>query len=328
MPGRWPERWVLALSAGLATAGAPNVVRAAELRWDGPADCARAPMVALRVEDLTKRPLEAVEHLDFAVMVVRDGAAWSLTLVTRTSDREPSRRVFTGATCDEVSNAAAVAVAMAIQAEERQAASETSEPVAAPPAPAPAATATATSVRKADPAAPPVEKRTSPRLGGVVGLSAVLDTAALPHPTFGASAGGGVRWGLLRAEAGVAFFAPSRATLANGRSGEFSLWAAELAGCVEPTGAIVAVFGCAGIELGQLSGEGHGVSDPELGSVLWSAGRLEAGTGVGLGAGLRLVPRMGVAVPFRRPQFVLASEPVHRPGPLSLRVALGAEFLW
>lgn len=316
---------MLALAAAFVAWATPSVARGAGLGWDGPADCARAPMVALRVEDLTKRPLEAVEHLDFEITVARDGVAWNLTLVTRTSGREPSQRAFTGANCDEVSNAAAVAVAMAIQAAEQPPTAEVTEAAPEPPPPPPAPAAPSPTVRTDIQA---VEKRTSPHLGGIVGLSALFDTAALPHPTFGASAGGGLRWGSLRGEAAFMIFAPSRAALANGRSGEFNLWGVDVAGCIEPAGALVTVFGCAGVELGQMSGEGRGVSAPELGSALWSAARLEGGAGIDLGAALRVVPRLGVAVPFHRPQFVLAGEPIHRPAALSLRAALGIEFLW
>ena len=65
-----------------------------------------------------------------------------------------------------------------------------------------------------------------------------------------------------------------------------------------------------------------------VGTALWSAARLELGAALRVNSSLRLVARVGVAVPFARQEFVLDGEAVHEPAALSARAALGVEFLW
>jgi hypothetical protein len=319
-------RRVLAVAASVGIFAAAPHARAATVEWSSPADCERAEVVEARVEELVGRPLASVDEPNFQVNVTEAPGQWNLTLVTRTGGGT-SRRELSGQSCGEVTEAAAVAMAMAIRAAVPNA-SENSEP--SPPAetPAPAPPATAASPARDRPTPAPHPKSSGARLGGVVGIAALLDTAALPAPTFGVAVGAGLRWGWLRAELQGAAFAPQTASLGEGRSAEFGLLSGALLGCIEPPTPGVAVFGCGGFELGSLSGEGHGVSNPEVGAALWAALRLEAGAEYKVNPALGLAARLGVAVPLERRQFVLDGEPVYRPAALGVRAALGVDFLW
>jgi len=320
--GRWQGRLVVAASM-LALLSRTRTGEAAELGWSAPPDCARAEFVATRVEDLVGRPLAEVEGLDFGVTVERDGTAWKLSLATRVGSEPASSRVFTGQSCSEVSDAAAVAMAMAIRGSAPV--PPANEPTDEPPIPPAAASSPAPPPR--DEVSTPPQQSSGSRWSGRVGLGAVLDTAALPEPTVGILAGGAVHWSVLRIEGQFEAFAPQRVGLPGGASGQFDLLAGALLACAAPAGSPVAVLGCGGLELGRLSGEGSGVSDPELGTALWIAARAEAGLAVRVGAAWQLVPRVGVAIPLARPEFVLNDSPVHRPAALSLRAGLGIEFV-
>lgn len=324
---RW--RWLLAAQLGGLLFTVLEPARAAPLRWSAPADCARRETVEARIEELSGRSLATLDDPSFEVNVAHDGDAWQLTLVTETAGAT-SRRELSGRSCDEVTAAAAVAMAMAIRAAANDA--PDSEPATGPaevlPTPPTATTAASPATPQTASTVPHEKAEKTARIAGVAGIAALLDTAALPAPTAGVGLSAGVRFGWLHAELQGEAFASRTETLSEGRSGKFGLLAGALLGCVDPPRRGVALLGCAGVELGRLSGEGSGVSNPELGSVLWSAARLELGTGIEVSPGLRLLARFGVAVPFDRRQFVLDGEPVHEPGALSLRAALGGDFSW
>ncbi|HSU41527.1 MAG TPA: hypothetical protein VLJ38_18245 [Polyangiaceae bacterium] len=329
--GRRKARCSCAAAAGVALFAASTPVHAAKLAWSSPRDCERADVVEARIEELTGRDFALVEQPNFDVSVVHGGEDWQLTLVTETAE-DTSRRELRGRSCGEVTDAAAVAMAMAIRAAVPDAV-ESDPPTSAAAEPAKAAMAPPAGASSAkgeakDKPQPSQSSKSAARLRGSVGIAAVLDTAALPGPAPGVELRGAARWGWLRAELQGAAFAPSTATLADGRSGTFSLLSGALLGCIEPSATTVGVFGCAGFELGRLAGEGHGVSNPEVGTALWSAARLELGAGLNVNSSLKLDARVGVAAPFSRKQFVLDGEPVHEPAALSVRAALGIDFLW
>jgi hypothetical protein len=319
-----------AAAAGVLLSGS-TTARAASLRWTSPPDCARADAVEARIEELAGRQLETVESPNFEVTVERAADNWTLALITETA-AGASRRDLSGRSCSEVTDAAAVAMAMAIRAALPE---RSPEPVASPDVTPPAVEARPEATPSSAPsrAEHPGAKQAGagnkrPELGGVVGVAALLDTGALPAPTLGVGVGGGLRWGWLRAELQGAAFAPRTADGSGGQRGTFDLLTGAFLGCVERSMVETAVLGCVGVELGRLRGEGHGVSDPQIGTAFWSAARLEVGGGLRVASALRLAARVGVAAPFDRRPFELAGVPIHEPAALSLRAALGVDFLW
>jgi hypothetical protein len=110
-----------------------------------------------------------------------------------------------------------------------------------------------------------------------------------------------------------------------GRSTEFEWAAGALFACFERPLTSVAVLGCGGYELGRISGEGRGVTAPRNESVLWQAARFEAGAGVAIVPGFRLLALAGVALPIDRHDFELDGVLVHRSA-FGLRAQAGAEL--
>jgi len=316
---------MLARAGALVVLGRAVPVSAAEVRWSGPPDCDRQHAVSAQVESIVGRSLASVDGLDFEVTVTHDQDVWRVELVTDEHGAK-GRRSLAGRSCSEVTDAATVLMAMAIRgagqpptaANEPSPATEESEPESKPAPPSP------------KPEPPPRAAAPAPRtrpLGPAFGLSGVLDTAALPHASPGIAVHAGITGAHLRLEAEGAAFLESRLALDEGRSADFGLFSGALLGCVDNSFGAVRAGGCAGFELGKLSGEGQGVSDPLLGSSLWEAARVELGGYYPLGHQLWLTVRVGAAIPFSRPEFVLDGIPIYQPSALGLRASAGVELL-
>jgi hypothetical protein len=322
------SRRVLTATSAVAALCLAAPLRAAEMSWNAPADCQRADAVSGQVERQIGRPLSEVDAPSFQVAITHKGDRWQLELVTLAP--APSSRTLEGPSCVAVTDAAGVAMALAISASAesaRGAPPESTAPGVAPaPAPltaAPPAAPTPTPPERAEPAAPSA----GARLGAVVGLSAAVDSATLPAPVLGLGVGAGLRLAPLRVEAQGLAFAPSTLRLVDRQSAEFTLFAGALLGCFEAPLPSVVVLGCAGAELGRIAGEGRGVTDPQLGSALWQAARVEGGVELPPADGLRFTARFGVGVPFNRPDFQLDGNTVHRPAAMTLRVTVGLMLL-
>jgi hypothetical protein len=109
--------------------------------------------------------------------------------------------------------------------------------------------------------------------------------------------------------------------------GDFTLIVGAVLGCGVRELKRITVTGCAGAELGRMSGRGVGVADPRLGAALWFAGRTELGVGIPIAGGLTLLARVGAALPTSRPTFVVnGNVPVHRAGAVTLRTLVGIEL--
>jgi hypothetical protein len=169
-------------------------------------------------------------------------------------------------------------------------------------------------------------ERPPPR-GPSAALGLVADAGALPRWAFGPALEGSLRTGglLVMAQAGLL---PSEATMgANQIGGDFTLIFGAVLGCALTELKSITVAGCAGGELGRISGRGVGVSDPRLGAALWIAGRTELGVGIPIATRLTLLVRVGAALPASRPTFVVnGSVPVHRAGAVTFRSLLGIEL--
>lgn len=318
------------LAAGGAFAavlGLAPGVRAADLQWDAPANCQRADAVSEQVEALIRSPLSAVESLSFAATLRQNGEKWTLELVTRPGGAAaPRRRILTGQSCGEVSDAAALVIAMAVQdaAHEK---TDDAEPRGAPSSPA-KTTSSTPAMTPAAPASPPPPPLADgvPRLGSLFALGAFADTAALPGSSLGLALNAGVHYRIVRATLEMSALAPRSRELGGGQRAEFSLFSGALIACVEHRLTSVIALGCGGFELGRLSGEGHGITNPRLGSALWEAARVDVGAAFPAGGALRFSSRLGVAVPLERPVFQLDRKDVHRPAALGLRWWLGLEL--
>jgi hypothetical protein len=324
---------VVALSLLVCAARA----HAAELRWRGAAECERKDNVAAQVERLIGRPLADVPAVDFEVEVQRGPAAapWRLRVQTVVPEGEitPSARELSGASCDEVSDAAALAIAMAVQ-ERVQDGAPASEPVT-PAAPEPsgdtrAAQPTPEGARSVSPPAPPGENGAAGartlRIG--VGLGVLLDGGALPSLAPGGQVEVSGTYAALRLSLFGAAFVPQREDVpGEDRGGEFQLVLGGIRACAAPGFGEIHVMGCTGFELGQLSGEGQAVRVPRTKNAGWRAVLTEIGASWEFATDFAALVRVGAAWPLSRPEFVLdGTIPVHRPAGLDARALFGLEM--
>jgi len=271
-------------------------------------------------ERLLGRPLAGVQAVDFEVEIREEGALWVLTLATveRTSNQR-RERVLQGASCEEVTSAAAVAVAMVVEASEPRSESMDGKPT--PEAEAPSAVEPNT-----QPPRPRVSLAERPKVSAALSLSFGADAGSLPGVAPGGEAGvaiGSQRWQVMGV--GALYLGGDRS--ANGKGVDASLGVFGLLGCARTAKGAVRPLLCAGAEAGWLSGTGLGVKNARTKGAFWVAARVEAGVAVPIGGSFSLVARAGGAVPFIRREFVIDSDVlVHQPKRLAGRLALGVEF--
>ncbi|HET7545700.1 MAG TPA: hypothetical protein VFK05_37790 [Polyangiaceae bacterium] len=302
---------------------------AAEIRWFGESSCRREREVVEQVESAAGRPLSSIESADFELRVESLAAdQWRVEVTTvRRADAARSVRTIRGATCVEVTDAAAVAIALSVGSADG--------PLAPTEQPQPSAAPANEPVEGHAPVSAKGPRRSS-SLEWSVGAGGVVDSSSTPSLALGAF----LRFGSsfqpvaksrtrLGFELEGAFFAPTETSAVAGQAGRFRLaYAAPLA-CVAPPLEQTTLLGCAGAELGQLSGEGIGdaVTTSHPSKTFWSALRFDLGLGVMLTSRLRFMGRVGVAVPLIRREFVLdGPEVVFQTAPLSVRGQLGVEL--
>jgi hypothetical protein len=303
---------LLAVPAGRAEAASVTVL-------DGEG-CVERDAIIEQATEILGQPLGAVTGVDFEVALTRvPGRGWKLRLdtVDQGADDRRRSRELTASSCTELADAAAVAIAMTVRSRAESARS-TVPPNPSPPASTAPVPTPVVARSRANPPSP---------LSFAVGLAVVGDVGALPDPGVGVELGASLRHPRARLRVAGTILASQVTHTTGNAGGEFRLIFGSVAGCLtEPLGR-TALLGCAGFELGRLSGEGVGVFQPRLGDARWQAAVAELGLSIPVAARVAVLVRAGAALPLSRPQFVVDGEtPVHRPASLVARVALGAEL--
>jgi hypothetical protein len=330
--------WRLVVVALFALTG--RTARGADLSVRAPPQCVEASAIAEQASDLLGRPLASIPDVDFEIEIAslpKHGWHLQLDLIDR---RDPGSgepgirrtRELSAQSCTELADAAAVAIAMSVRSMEDARGSEAStsrstappqevrQHLAASPPPGPTTSVAATA---------PIP--TSESVRPAIAVALVVDAGALPHAGLGLELGGSVQRRRLRLIALATLFASQQAQLpdgAPGQGGDFRLVLGAALACFAPGLGRSTLLGCAGFELGRLSGQGQEVARPVLGTATWAAARAEVGLAVGLGSKLALVLRAGVTVPpSRPPEFVLdGNMPVFRPSRVTGRGTFGLEL--
>lgn len=289
--------------------------RAADVRLNATGDCAERSEIVEQVDGLLGRSVGSVAGFDFDVDITQGpDRRWRLRLVTTDhADGAKRSREIDGAGCAQLADAAAVAIAMSIQS------SAAPEPdAAAARAPAPPETSAAVTP-------PPVDEPRPLHLS--LGIGALGELGALPHPGFGIGLGVSLDWRRLLLIAEGSLFTSPEARLPDNSGGSFRLVVGAVLACfAQPIGQ-TGILACAGGEAGIVQAEGVGINRPRLRNVGWQAGRLEVGISRRLAASVSLFVRAGVAVPWSRPIFrINDTVDVHRSDALAARVTLGALF--
>jgi hypothetical protein len=322
--------------AGAAPDGSANPSATAqgsrfELKLDAPPGCADGVETAAAIEQLVSAPGPS-QPLEVSARIVRQEESWSVSI-----SWAEGRRLIRGDSCEAVTRALVAIVALAVdasaepssgsRAEAQQSDLEVSstspvpsESMASPVRDRlPSKFGAATSESKSSSGAPAAELGAS--------LLALAESGMLPAASYGVA--GRVRLSLRAwsAELGGSWLAPRWTQveqIAERKGGHVSWMALEADGC-RAFGRRAAA--CAGAELGELRGQGEGVTDEYDGTSLWFAGTI-AGLGrLSLGRSFSAEARAVAAFPLYRPQFYI--EPygsLHRPSWVSGRLLVGIGF--
>jgi len=259
------------------------------------------------------------------------------------------RRELAAPDCEELADAVSIAIALALGNAATPSADgvESAAHDAAAPAPQlsePARTAAAAPgvAHRGDAAARPGEdasRQAPPALAGAFPEAAVSvwmlgDAGSLPSPAAGVGLGIEAAWRRLelRVLATLLFEqeVEVESTLPERAGARLGLWAGSALGCTLPWGERAALrpFACLGLEVGRLSGEGTGVSDPLRGGALWLAPQVHAGAAWAIpDSALRLQVALLGAAPLNRDEFTLRGiGAVHQPSPWIGRLSVGVGF--
>ena len=310
-------------SACLACLAFPAVTRGAEpargleLEWRAPPGCPNDAWARKAIEAyLGHRKIDAFKPIAVHVAIAAvTGGRWRAELSI--GGGASGDRVFEGATCARVGDAAVLIVALMLDPV------QVVTQIEAPGAEAPPSTpvAPSESSRRA------ADGRAAGRLE--LAVQATGDAGSLPEPTVGAGLAAGVRFGRSLVQADIVAWVPRRAyggpTAASG--GEIQLYTASVRGCSAAIGALKSglVFEpCARAEGGLTIGRGFGIAEPVTSLSPWVA--VFAGLSIRQTSSESLGAWLSVegGVPFVRPNYVIEEfGTVFRAGPVLARVSFG-----
>jgi hypothetical protein len=296
--------WRLAIALAILIAGEARAAPASgiDVAWTAPAGCPDAGALGSLLADHLGRHPDARDRLTAIVRVEQRERDYRATILVRGPGRRLEREVA-GGRCDTVTDAAALVLALAV---ERHAPVELGT---AEPPPPPRARPIAD-----EQVAPAPRPAIAARL--LVGGSA--GTGMLPASDLGVSAGLALGLGAWWLEAeGTAWAARGLEVL--GGNAEIDAETAAVRGCWRRR----AWVPCIGIETGRMRGEGHDFEDPGAGAALWLAVAPGLGADLSLGRGWHLTARAELAMTLSAPRFTMAGAPVHEPGALIGRLAVG-----
>jgi hypothetical protein len=299
---------------------APSAAAADELEltfdYSAPAECASASSIRSAVARLVSKP--RTEPFYARVVIERTQTGF----VSRIRSESSAERRLAGATCDEVVEATAVILALAMSP-------KAPAPKAAVGAPASTSTAPPSDAGRAD-AQRSAPERSGLRLALKAGIAG--DSSALPRPAFGVSGAIALQADIWTLQAVGAYFLQQRSKLPGDdeRGGDLALWTFWPSACGTPLRGWARLELCAGSELGQVLGDGFGVSSPRHAAALWLA-LLGAGQlSLGLSTNFRAYAALGVAVRLTpdRPFVLDGIATVHEPSRVSGRASLGVEVVF
>jgi len=293
---------VLGLSA--ARADAPTSVLEG---WEAPAECPDGVAIERQVREILVGSQLGAAGLTAQGVVTRSSAdRWRVDLTLRGAGWE-ARRTLGGATCEAVSQAAALVIALAVNLEAR--APLAAKPVAAAPESRPA---------------PPVTTN-----GPTASLGMAFDFGSLPRGTLGLEGSFGWQVPHARFELGAGYFLPRQGTLF-GRSdvgATFHFASANLRACYELTTTTLAIGPCLDGGLTWTSATGFGpIASDRVSSIGFTGGGDVAARWL---ISRRLAPyvRLGGLIPLARPEFAVQGlGTVYRSTPAVLRGGVGIEM--
>jgi hypothetical protein len=220
-------------------------------------------------------------------------------------DGTPGERNVEATSCRSLADATALILALTI--DPALIAAPETPPLEARPAEPPAPIAPSPPL--APPPAPPTPSKdhASSSVHAAVLVEMGADLGTLPKAAYGFALASALLLGPARVE-GYGSYWPAQPARATGSSSAGGLLRLALGGarvCYAGPRGVFELAGCAGFELGVLHGEGFGVVYSRATDSLWIAGSLGVRASFELTPRLRLAVDVGIAVPFRRDEFVL-----------------------
>lgn len=323
------------------------------ISWAAPESCPNEEAIVARVESLLGGVPAAGDRRLRAVGTVETIARGFRMELVLSSGQSGSTRVLQAVSCEALADAGALVIALAFDPEAvtaqeikraEAAASATSTPLPSEPDPhadhdhaAPVSTVKLVPIPVpifVPPVTPPssTQSVSRPTFGGFVSFTG--DVGSTPAITPGVIAGLSLGLGAYRIEPAFQAWPSSRKTLVDRPDVgvQISLLTFALSGCrrVLPWSdatSMTAMFGCVGFEVGEMKGQGFGVSNPAQGGALWAAPKLDARVELSLLSWLSLNIHVGIAIPVDRKRFVLdltsGRAAVHEPAQISGRAGAG-----
>lgn len=335
---------------------APEPIR---LRWSAPEGCPDTAAVEARVERLLGGPPAATDRtLEATGTVERVARGLRLDLEIAAAGAS-STRVLQSVACESLADAAALVIALAFDPEAvtaqeiKRAEAAAGEPATGEPggtAPpggehdhaGPVSTATLVRIPirfpvSPPPAPPPPPVRSAVSFGAFASFAG--DAGSLPQVAPGLRVGVALGIGAFRVAPAFEAWPAARSALASRPSAgvEMRLFTFALDACrrvwpwSDERGGWAAL-GCLGFEIGELRGQGFGVTVPDSGSVLWAAPRAALRAHIALAEWAALTIDLGAAIPVDRSRFVLdlrsGRTVAHEPSPASGRLGAGLEVCY
>ena len=293
------------------------------LTWQAPAGCATEADVIREIDGLVANSAPAAQNITIAAnaSVESDHGGFTLTLIVRDVEGSHGRRLE-APTCEELGHAAALIVALAIDpallaTQSFPSGTTTFTPTGpsvepnttqlpnAPSGPIP------TAARAESPAPIVIPDVAREPLFWRLGLTAFAGYRTLPGTNLGTGLFGAIQTKGLRLElAASSLTAEASSANAPGRSATFALYRIASRVCWLVTEKAWSAGPCAGVELGRLSGSGHGVTygkDPKqlwLGSTMGGLLELRVASSSVLGISADL------EVPWVKYQFGFVNDPI------------------
>jgi hypothetical protein len=322
-----------------------------EVGFEAPSECPSRDALDAELARLLGDAMTRGTPMSAKVRVTAANPGYRLRLELKQSQQR-SQRTLEGASCETLLETAALLIAIAHDPSavvERRDAPLIPEPPPTPPAP-PMPPPPVVTVEAPRPALSLPWAWTTPvplppiGLGFVLRAGPLFGVGDLPGPHPGVAIAAALRVEAFRVEGAFELGLGATPTLdaRPGVGADFFLAAGVLRGCrvIVPVdgGAFprpplgVDFSGCLGIELGALTGEGFGVSNPERGSAFWAAPRVDVRLGLGLAGPFGLAADVGLAVPVDGRRYVLHDSGdgsvlvVHEPAVVAGRAGIMAEI--
>ncbi len=293
-----------------------------EVSWEAPPSCPSSQAFVRTLEARLGTSLASLRDIPLRVHAsVESSGSTGWRLVLRTWERgTEGERVLEDRSCALLAEAATLVVALSIDTlavvrHEKQV--RTGPPAAPNPIkPAPTTVARASS-------------RSRPGAAGLLRVSGLIETGMLPAVGAGIEFAAGAWLGLGSVDAlGRYWFERDKRSGQASQAGvRLQAWTAGLRGCVRPAAGRAVEFPlCAGMEAGQIIGDGFGVRRPRTGFTAWAAVQLSVGVAWVPVRWFALAGTVEGAIALARPTFAVDNlGDLHRPAPGSLRGSVAVE---